>query len=136
MTHGALPPPTVMLALRKESENESRSVVSTLCDPIDYTVHGSLQARILDWVAVPFSRGSSQPGGRTRVSRIAGRFFTSGATREEKNLEGKCPVHWGSRSYLSSCLFALHLCTPLNASNTTSLAFSALLSSPASSSLL
>ena len=136
MTHGALPPPTVMLALRKESENESRSVVSTLCDPIDYTVHGSLQARILDWVAVPFSRGSSQPGGRTRVSRIAGRFFTSGATREEKNLEGKCPVHWGSRSSLSSCLFALHLCTPLNASNTTSLAFSALLSSPASSSLL
>ena len=32
-----------------------------LCDPVDYTVHGILQARILEWVAIPFSRGSSQP---------------------------------------------------------------------------
>ena len=49
----------------------------TLCDPMDYTVHGILQARILEWVAFPFSRGSSQPGERTQVSRIMGRFFTS-----------------------------------------------------------
>ena len=49
----------------------------TLCDPMDYTVHGILQARILEWVAFPFSRGSSQPRGQTQVSRIAGRFFTS-----------------------------------------------------------
>ena len=48
---------------------------------MDYTVHGLLQARILEWVAVPFSRGSSQPRDRTQVSRIAGRFFTSRATR-------------------------------------------------------
>ena len=34
----------------------------TLCDPMDYTVHGSLQARILEWEAFPFSRGSSKPG--------------------------------------------------------------------------
>ena len=34
----------------------------TLCDPMDYTVHGILQARILEWVAFPFSRGSSNPG--------------------------------------------------------------------------
>ena len=33
----------------------------TLCDPVDYTVRGILQARILEWVALPFSRGSSQP---------------------------------------------------------------------------
>ena len=33
----------------------------TLCDPMDYTVHGILQAKILEWVAFPFSRGSSQP---------------------------------------------------------------------------
>ena len=39
----------------------------TLCDPIDYTVHGILQARILEWVAVPFSKGSSQPKDRTRL---------------------------------------------------------------------
>ena len=49
----------------------------TLCDPMDYTVHGILQARILEWVAFPFSRGSSQPRDRTQVSRIAGRCFTS-----------------------------------------------------------
>ena len=49
----------------------------TLCDPLDYRVHGILQARILEWVAFPFSRGSSQPRDRTQVSCIAGRFFTS-----------------------------------------------------------
>ena len=40
----------------------------TLCDPIDYTVHEILQARILEWVAFPFSRGSSQPRDRTQRS--------------------------------------------------------------------
>ena len=54
----------------------------TLCDPWDYTDHGILQARILEWVAVPFSRGSSQPGDGTQVSRIAGGFITSWTTRE------------------------------------------------------
>ena len=49
----------------------------TLCDPLDYTVHGILQARILEWVAFPFSRGPSQPRDRTQVSHIAGGFFTS-----------------------------------------------------------
>ena len=49
----------------------------TLCDPMDYTVHGILQARILEWVAFPFSRGPSQPRDRTRASRIVGGFFTS-----------------------------------------------------------
>jgi len=44
----------------------------TLCNPMDYTVHGILQARILEWVAFPFSRGSSQPRDRTQVSHIAG----------------------------------------------------------------
>ena len=45
-------------------------------------VHGILQARILEWVAFPFSRGSSQPRDQTQVSWIAGGFFTSWATRE------------------------------------------------------
>ena len=49
----------------------------TLCDHLDHTVHGILQARILEGVAFPFSRGSSQPRDRTQVSCIAGRFFTS-----------------------------------------------------------
>ena len=49
----------------------------TLCDPMDYMVHGILQARMLEWVAFPFTRGSSQPRDRTQVSRIAGGFSTS-----------------------------------------------------------
>ena len=44
---------------------------------MEYRVHGVLQARILKWVAFPFSRGSSQPTDRTQVSCIASRFFTS-----------------------------------------------------------
>ena len=50
-------------------ESESHPVM-TLCDPIDYTytVHGILQARVLEWVAFPFSRGSSQTRDRTQVS--------------------------------------------------------------------
>ena len=49
----------------------------SLCDPNDYTVYGILQARILEWVAFPFSRGSSQPRNQTQVSRIADGFFIS-----------------------------------------------------------
>ena len=49
----------------------------TLCDPTDYTAHGILQATILEWVAFPFSRGSSQPRDQTQVSCIAGGFFSS-----------------------------------------------------------
>ena len=54
---------------------------STLCDFIDCSppgssVHGILQARILEWVAIPSYRGSSQPRDRTLVSYSAGRFFT------------------------------------------------------------
>ena len=48
----------------------------TLCYPMDYTVHGILEARILEWVAFPFSRGSSQFRDQTQVSRIVGGFFT------------------------------------------------------------
>ena len=47
-----------------------------------YTVPGIVQARILEWVAFSFSRGSSQPRDQTQVSHIAGGFFTTWATRE------------------------------------------------------
>ena len=61
-------------------ENELQVKVAqlclTLCDSMDCRVHGILQTRILEWVAFPFSRGSSQPRDRTQVSRIAGGFFT------------------------------------------------------------
>ena len=60
----------------------------TLCHPVHYTVHGILQARILEWVAMLFSRGCSQPRDRTQVSHTAGGFFTSWATRETQNSDG------------------------------------------------
>ena len=52
-----------MPGIRGESSVKVKAAQSclTLCDPTDYTVHGILQARILEWVAFPFSRGSSQP---------------------------------------------------------------------------
>ena len=57
------------------------------CDPMDYnppgsSVHGILQAWILEWIAIPFSRESSQPRGQTWVSSIAHRWFTNWAMRE------------------------------------------------------
>ena len=55
---------------------------STLCNPLDWSllgssVYGTLQAKILEWVAMPFSRGSSRPGVQTCGSCIGGRFFTT-----------------------------------------------------------
>ena len=69
-----------------ESESEGHSVVSNSLWPHVHghvhIVHGILQGRILEWVAFPFFRGSSWPRDQTQVSCIAGRFFTSWATRE------------------------------------------------------
>ena len=48
-----------------------------VCDRMDFIVHGILQARIPEWVAYPFSRGSSQPRNQTGISCIAGRFFAN-----------------------------------------------------------
>ena len=62
-----------------ETKKEVKVVQSclTLFHPTDNTIHGILQARILEWITVPFSRGSSQPRDQIQVSHIAGRFFTS-----------------------------------------------------------
>ena len=62
----------------------SFNLIVSNCDVMDYTVHGILQARILKWIAFPFSRGFSQPRDQTQVFRIAGEFFTSWATREAR----------------------------------------------------
>ena len=73
--------------IRKEEVCVSCSVMSDssrprgLCPP-GFSIHGILQARILDWVAIAFSRGSSWPRDQAQVSRIAGRFFTVWASRE------------------------------------------------------
>ena len=58
------------------------SVVPTLCDPTEYSVHGILQARILEWEPLPCPGRSSPPRDWTQVSRTAGGFFTSWVTRE------------------------------------------------------
>ena len=67
---------------------------SSLCDPMDCSllrssVHGILQSRILEWAAVPFSRGSSKPRNWIGVSSIAEGFFTSWVTREANTYQGK-----------------------------------------------
>ena len=68
--------------LRKnESGSEVAQSFPTLCDPTDcsppgFSIHGILQARILEWVAIPFSRGSSRPRDRTQVSPTAGGLLT------------------------------------------------------------
>ena len=65
----------------------------TFCNPIDYSppgfsVHGILQARILEWTAMPSSRGPSWPRSRTWISCIAGGLFTIWATRQAQILTG------------------------------------------------
>ena len=73
------------------------SACPTLCYPVDCSLLGSfareiLQARILEWVAMPFSMGSSQTRDQTQVSHIARGFFTDWATRE---------AHWGDYTFIS-----------------------------------
>ena len=64
-----------------KSESEVSQSCPTLCNPLDCSlsgssVHGIFQARVPEWIAISFSRGSSQPRNRTRVSHIVGRCFT------------------------------------------------------------
>ena len=75
------------LAIEGESESEVAQSCPILCDPMDCSlpgssVHGIFQARILEWVAISFSRGSSRPRDWTWVSRVVGRCFTVWATSE------------------------------------------------------
>ena len=85
----SLPPPATWSILRRlwQSESVSCSIVSDSLQPLVYSppdssVHGILQARILEWAAIPFSQGSFWPRDRTPVSYISGKFFTVWATRE------------------------------------------------------
>ena len=64
-----------------ENESEVAQLCPALCDPMDCSLpglsdHGIFQAKVLEWVAISSSRGSSQPGDQTWVSCIAGRHFT------------------------------------------------------------
>ena len=81
-----------------ESDSEVTQSCLILCDPMDCTVHGILQARILEGVAFPFSKWFSQLRERTQLSCIAGGFFNSWATSEaQRKLEWiACPFSSGS----------------------------------------
>ena len=75
----------------------------TLCDPMDCSPpgssdHGILQARVLEWLAMPFSRGSSRPRAPAKISCIAGRLFTIWAT-------GEAPFNIYSSGYISISIF-------------------------------
>ena len=75
------------LTILSESESEVSQLCPTLSDPMDCslpgsTVHGILQARTLEWVAISFSRGSSPPRNQTQDSRIGGRCFNLWATKQ------------------------------------------------------
>ena len=79
--------------------SEVAQLCPTLCDPMDCSLsgsslHGILQARVLEWVAISFSRGSSWPRDRTRVSHIPGRCFNLWATKEAHSYYGPWPKHW------------------------------------------
>ena len=74
-------PPIPIRSQGKVKESEVAQSCPTLCDPMDCSLPGSsvhriFQARILEWVTISFSRGSSRPRDRTRASHIAGRSFT------------------------------------------------------------
>ena len=87
----------------------------TLCDPMDYTVHGILQARILEWVACPFSSGSSWPSNQTGVSCTAGGFFTNWATREAPDCCGSIVIQdfplpqWQFKGYMCKTIWSTSL---------------------------
>ena len=86
----------------------------TLCDPMDCSlpgssVHGIFQAIVLEWIAISFSKGSSQPRDRTRVSHIVERRFTIWATREVDNvicgwvhLHGSIWIKWSSLLFVAA----------------------------------
>ena len=74
---------------QKASKSKVAQSCLTLCNPMDCSLpgssHGIFQAKVLEWVAISFSRVSSPPRDRTRVSLIVGRYFTISATRQESS---------------------------------------------------
>ena len=100
-----------------ESESEVTQSCLTLCDPMDCNLPGSsiheiFQARVLEWVAISFSRGSSQPRDQSRVSCIAGKLFTIWATRYvHRYYLYMVIVHLSYSGFWKIILFKMKVCT-------------------------
>ena len=95
------------------SESEVAQSCPTLCDPMDCSlpgssVHGIFQARVPEWVAISFSRGSSQPRDWTQVSHIVGRRFTVWALTRH-NTFSDLIVKWKLRVTKDTIIDLLHL---------------------------
>ena len=87
---------------QKKEESEVAHLCPTLCDHVGSSIHGIFQARILEWVAIYFSRGSSWPRERTWVSHIAGRLFTVWATRDPSGKQHEVSSKINSRTTIWS----------------------------------
>ena len=89
------------------SESEVAQSCPTFCNPVDcslpvFSVHGMLQARILEWVTISFSRGYSWPRDRTKVSHTGGRCFNLWAIRE-------APYMWRNHIYVGPTVSYMHI---------------------------
>ena len=104
--HNIVQPPALTTYKTFVKVKVAQSCLS-LCNPMDYTDHGILQTRILNWVAVPFSKGSSQLRDQTQLSWISCRFFTSWASREGYK-HFYYPQKHSPHSLGSRCLFLLY----------------------------
>ena len=99
-------------------KNEIAQLCSILCDPMDCSlpgssIHGIFQARVLEWVVIAFSRGSSRPRDRTRVSHIVGGCFTIWATKDSVFIFFPCLCSSLQRCFcLIVSMFVFHIEAP------------------------
>ena len=101
-------------AANHESESETAQSCPTLCDPMDCSlrgsfIHGIFQARVLEWVAISFSRGSSRPRDRTWVSHIASRWFYHLSHQGSSPANGN-PLHIGNQFHLLCQSYSMGCC--------------------------
>ena len=106
----------VFFLFGNESESEVAWLCPTLFDPMDYSlpgssVHGIFQARVLEWVAISFSRGSSWPRDWTQVFCLTVRLFTIWATREVPFFGNKSyEITWVFKLYMQRLIKICHIC--------------------------
>ena len=101
-------------AANRESESEIAQSCPTLGDPMDCSlrgssIHGIFQARVLEWVAISFSRGSSRPRDRTWVSHIASRWFYH-LSHQGSSPANSNPLHIGNQFYLLCQSYSMGCC--------------------------